>query len=199
MGVNQDKRDRPYTSLIKVIDLLKNVDRKTIIEIGCMRGTINHPVHEFHHPCCNDGHSTAVFASYGMEVISVDICQSAVNYANDVLVKSSNKSSRAVCADGIEFLRGYKGKIDLLFLDAWDVGLLDSSEKHLEAYLIANPKLPVGSYILIDDTDVDFDGKEVVEAVTVPGGKGKLVVPKAIEDGYDMIFTGRQTLLRKTK
>ena len=87
--------------------------------------------------------------------------------------------------DGIDFLKNFPKKIDLLYLDAWDVAPGFYAENHLQAYLHAKDKLHEKSLILIDDTDVD------------EGGKGKWVVPKAIEDGYRVIFNGRQTLLAR--
>ncbi len=52
------------------------------------------------------------------------------------------------------------------------------------------------SIILIDDTDVERINEQVVFSNGI-SGKGKLVIPQAIKDGYNVIFSGRQTLLSK--
>lgn len=197
MAIDQDKRDRPYPFVMRAIEMLKNQNMNKVIEIGCSRGPLTHPVHEYHHMCCNDGHSTALFACSGMQVTSIDINPAAVRYAQEILSKYSSLSYLAICTDGMEYLRGVKGPIQLLYLDAWDVGIPDSAENHLEAYRIANKNMISGSLLLIDDTDVDCENGELIMAKTIPGGKGRLLYPQAISDGYEEIFKGRQTLLRK--
>lgn len=197
MAIDQDERDSPYPFIMEAIKILKNKGMNKVIEIGCVRGPLDHPVHEYHHACCNDGHSTALFASSGLQVISIDINPAAVSYAKEMLSKYSSLPSFAICTDGIEYLKSVTEPIQLLYLDAWDVGVPNSAENHLEAYKIANKYMMSGSLLLIDDTDVDYENNELIMAKIIPGGKGKLLYPQAINDGYEEIFKGRQTLLRK--
>lgn len=197
MAIDQDKRDRPYPFIMIAIDMLKKQNKNKVIEIGCSRGPIDHPVNEYHHMCCNDGHSTALFASSGLEVVSIDINPRAVMCAQEILSKHSSLPCKAICADGIEYLKSLIEPISFLFLDAWDVGTPFSAENHLIAYEVANKNMVSGSLLLIDDTDVDFENGELIMTKVVPGGKGKLLYPQAINDGYEEIFKGRQTLLRK--
>lgn len=197
MTVNQDKRDRPYPYINKAIDLLKSQGMNRVIEIGCVRGPLNHPVHEYHHMCCNDGHSTALFAAAGLETISVDINPVSIEYANEILSRISSKPYHTYCTDGIAYLKNYSKSIELLYLDAWDVGTEGSAENHLIAYNTVKNLMVSGSIILIDDTDVDYDGTDLFLADSLPSGKGKLLYPQAIKDGFEEIFRGRQTLLRK--
>jgi hypothetical protein len=86
--------------------------------------------------------------------------------------------------------------IDLLFLDAWDVNLEGSAERHLEAFKAAEQNLHEQSLVLIDDTDVDLVEDILVFADGV-SGKGKLVIPYAVNRGWKVVFSGRQTLLSK--
>ena len=86
--------------------------------------------------------------------------------------------------DGIKFLKDFKGTIDLLFLDAWDVHYGSPyAEKHLEAYEVAKDKLSKKHIISIDDTDI------------ANGGKGKLLIPHLLNNNYKLIVSGRQTML----
>ena len=74
-------------------------------------------------------------------------------------------------------------------MDAWDVDPSDVAKtyakRHLEAFEAAKGKLCETNFILIDDTDVGG------------GGKGSLLVPHLLDQGYITLFTGRQTLLYK--
>lgn len=88
-----------------------------------------------------------------------------------------------MCQDGITFLQQFRKPIDLLYLDAWDPRVSGFQEKHLMAYLEARPNLHPRSLILIDDTDLG------------PWSKGTLVIQHALQDGYHIVYEGRQTLL----
>ena len=133
-----------------------------------------------------NGHSTMWWATTGAEVYSVDISEQFIGLT--LKICENFKNVHGVIQDGIAFLKSFEQPIDLLFLDAWDViEGTPFAEKHLEAYLAARPQLHENSLILIDDTDVQ------------DCGKGRLVIPQAIKDGYKVVFSGRQTLLAKEK
>jgi hypothetical protein len=89
--------------------------------------------------------------------------------------------------DGIEFLKNFDGKIDLLYLDGWDVGVNQYAEKHLEAFKAAEDKLADLHLISIDDTDFN----------TEAGGKDKLLTPYLLDNGYVKILWGRQIVFAK--
>jgi spermidine synthase len=85
--------------------------------------------------------------------------------------------------DGIQFLKEFGQPIDLLYLDSWDVlPGTPYAEKHAEAYEAARPRLAVSCIVSIDDTDMGS------------GGKGRLVIPWLIRDGFDIVACGRQTI-----
>jgi hypothetical protein len=173
-------KPRPY--LLSAIELLDALESPNIVEVGCMRQPMRHALDEFDPVCCNDGHSTLFWASTGHPVWSVDIdmraCQLAASYLQDY------PNATVVCGDGIKFLRKFERPIGLLYLDGWDViPGTDYAEQHLAAYQAARPHFAATSLILIDDTDL------------LMGGKGKLVLPAAIRDGYELLALGRQTML----
>ncbi len=135
----QQERGKPKKYLEAAIELFSEMSGKTIVEIGCMRQPMTHPISEMH-KCCNDGHSTYFWCMTGAQVFSVDIDFKAVKIARNSIRKFKN--GKVLWGDGLKFLKKFKRKIDLLFLDAWDV--LPSSqyaENHLLAYLAAKDKL----------------------------------------------------------
>lgn len=192
--IDQDKRSRPYPYIMKALKMFRERGGKIIVEIGCMRQRLTHDPDIWTLPCCNDGHSTALLSREKAYFWSVDIEPEHVVYAREAINK--NVDAVALVEDGIEFLSTFKPTIDLLYLDAWDANYEDSAAKHLNAYLAALPIMAEHGLILIDDTDVDIvNGK--LEVVYCIGGKGKLVVPQAIIDGWQVLFSGRQTLLSR--
>ena len=180
----QFRRGKPKPYIEQTIALLNAINGKTIVEIGCMRSELRHPITELHPSCCNDGHSTYFWALTGLRVFSVDIDRSAVRRARSHCHKFSNCS--IYCQDGIEFLKYFRGSIDLLFLDAWDViPGTNYAEEHVTAYLTAKPNLAESHVISIDDTDIGNRGK------------GELLIPILETDGYEILVRGRQTIAIK--
>lgn len=178
-----DRRGKPRPSILAAIELVRKLGGRTIVEIGCMRKPLTHPLDQFDPDCCNDGHSTAFWAASGFEVYSVDIDSAACCVAAGTC--SAYPNVHVTCADGIAYLKTFPQTIDLLFLDAWDptVEAQRYADNHLEAYEAARAKLAPSSLVLVDDTDVAF------------GGKGRLAIPAIIRDGFDPLVWGRQTLL----
>lgn len=175
-------RSKPRPYILSAIDLLDALGAPNIVEIGCMRLPMNHSLEEFDPVCCNDGHSTLFWAATGKPVWSVDIDKNACYLAAGYVQHYPN--AKVVCGDGIKFLAKFTQPIGLLYLDGWDViPGTDYAEKHLLAYQTARPRLAATSMILIDDTDL------------LMGGKGRLVLPAAIRDGYELMILGRQTML----
>lgn len=162
------------------IELLKYIEGKTIVEIGSARARLRHPITEFNPVCCNDGHSTYHWASTPtFDVHTVDIdSRSRKN-----LERAGFGNMKAYTADGIQFLKHWNGpSVDLLYLDAWDVGVPGYAEKHLEAYHAIRGKLSPRHIIGIDDTDF------------AKAGKGQYLVPHLESAGYKLVATGRQTI-----
>lgn len=174
-------REKPRSYIEQAIQLFKVLGGKVIVELGTM-GQLTHDIDKEECPYCMSGHSTILWARTLADVYTVDINSNAIDLTKNACKHFHNVYP--VNDDGIDFLHNFDKKIDLLYLDAWDViPGSDYAEKHLEAYLAAKDKLNLTSIILIDDTDIEN------------GGKGRLIIPKAVEDGFKIVFTGRQTML----
>jgi len=199
--VIQNERDRPKPYIDKALNILfknKNKFDIDIVEIGCMRSELTHNVDITDYECCNDGHSTYLFARTGLLVVSIDINRIHLNNA----IKSCKQYENIeyIEEDAIKWAKEFieNTTIGLLFLDAWDVDLPESAEKHLEFYNLIKP-LNDDCMILIDDTDLywDADKKEFFYDKECLSGKGRLLIPQLLKDGYSITFKGRQTLLEK--
>ncbi len=175
------ERGKPKKYLEATLDLFKAIEGKRIVELGCMRKLLRHPISELHPRCCTDGHSTYHWGTSGAEVISVDTSWKAVMVARWSCRKFKNV--KIIPADAIEFLANFNHSIDLLFLDAWDVKPgIDYAEMHLLAYQKARPKLSRTNIISIDDTDIG------------EGGKARFLIPVLERDNYEILVRGRQTI-----
>lgn len=180
--VNLRGKPRPYIE--GCIDLMRLLGGNVVVEVGTMRKPMPHGITDFEPECCNGGHSTFFWANAGFTVFSVDSDAAAVENATKYCAQFDN--CQVICADGLEFLSGFDRKIDLLYLNAWDViGGTPYAEKHLEAFRRAQDKLAPSHIIAIDDTDVAY------------GGKGRLLTPCLVEEGYEIIAVGRQTIAIK--
>lgn len=165
----------PHPSLRFTAREFNRLNGKMIVEIGTMRPS------KF--GIQDQGFSTMVWAKYtkAKEIYSIDLDNDLINYAKKKL--ENFPAVKLVNADGIDFLLNFEGTIDLLYLDACDVGVPNYKEIHLQMYVNARTKLAKQSLILIDDTDLDNKGK------------GELVINEAVKDGYRIVYSNRQTLL----
>lgn len=167
----------------KTLELLDSTQYPTIVEIGMSRNK------EY---WLQEGHSTPLFAWYAAQkkgvLYSVDINQTAVDTCHNIL-KNYNipeNSYKLLCTDGIDFLKKFRGKIDLLYLDAWDYNLADSEigekerlfseQSHLKCFYQASSFLHPRSLVLLDDI---FNSENY-------HGKGRLLIPHLLNNGYDL-------------
>lgn len=196
--VDMLKREVPKPYIDRAITLISRTHAVDVLEIGCMRQPLNHPINETHHFCCGDGHSSYVFVNAGINLLSVDINPVHLECAKNACSMFPN--TRFVLMDAFEFVN-LETTFDagLLFLDAWDVSLPLCAENHLAFWNCIKDKINDDCLILIDDTDLywDFEQKVYFPDTTAASGKGKLLVPYLLNNGYKIIFTGRQTLLKK--
>lgn len=175
-------RGKPREYLLHTINLFnKYTNHKIILEIGSIRKSMNHDIDSFNPECCNDSHSTFFWKNYtNAEIFTVDIDKNCKNIINN---DKRLKDVIAITEDAINYAKSFDKKIDLLFLDAWDVFYSSEyTEKHLEVYTILKENLSDNCLILIDDTDIGN------------GGKGKLIIPQLIKDGFECIINRRQSL-----
>jgi len=178
-------RGKPREYMLHAIKLLKKyTDQKVIVEIGSIRFQMRHSITEFNPACCNDGHSTYFWKHFSnAEIYTVDIDPKC-----KTIIDSDNRLSgvNAYNNDAFEFVKNFDKKIDLLFLDAWDVVPGSPyAEAHVEIYNKLKDNLSNNCIIVIDDTDIG------------EGGKGKLVIPQLLADGFLMLINKRQTIFIK--
>lgn len=178
------ERGKPMPYLQLTAALFNAIGGHSILEVGCMRSLLKHPISQLHPECCNDGHSTYFWATTKACVTSIDISVKAVIAAKLSCWKFRN--CRIVWDDALTYLKKHCGMVDLLYLDAWDVIPETAyAENHLLAYLAVKDKLDNTNIISIDDTDIGG------------GGKGRLLIPVLQSDGYQILVQGRQTIAIK--
>lgn len=196
-------RNYPAPWIIKTIELLKIIEGKTIVEIGSTRRELTQNCINYYDNsmkleskdgpgCCQDGHSTYFWAREGFEVHTVDVDEHCIQelekqYEHHIKEPIPDNLHIHIPQDGIEFLKNFDGKIDLLYLDGWDKGTHMYGERHLEAFLAAQDKLSDLHLISIDDTDFNTDS----------AGKDRLLTPYLLENGYIKVLWGRQTVYLK--
>lgn len=153
----------------EAIRAFREQNGRLIVEVGAIRNR------EWF---TTDGHSTLRWPR-DATLWSVDNDPVAVNLTRELT--SDRPNVLCVLADAIAFLRSFPVGIDLLYLDGPHPDRDDGRRWHLEAYRAAtmNPR----SVLLIDDTDVSRFGK------------AEFVIPTALSDGFQVVASGRQTLL----
>lgn len=163
----------------KALDWLEELGRvkdseKVIVEIGAIRDRSPKA------PAA-DGYSTLHWAKTDHQVFAIDTSRRALEITRDVLNGKGNV--HLVNQDALSWLRHLKNdpmKIDLLYLDGPDPD--ENGQRFaLECFKVAN--LAQRCVVLIDDCDFE------------DGGKGKYVVPYAVEKGFEKTTNGRQVLL----
>lgn len=178
--------------------LFRELGGELIAEVGSQRTACDDLDEE--KDCCIDGHSSELFAKEGVDFYTCDISPDATKLVRDILTSQNLMDKVKIYqADGIEFLKKcqFPKKIDLLYLDAWDVNPGEEyAQNHLTAFLAAEPKLNDKHIILIDDTDIawsDTHGFRIDN--TAKAGKGELLVPILLSKGYNLRWEGRQACL----
>jgi predicted O-methyltransferase YrrM len=148
-----------------------------------------------------DGFSTPILAyvaeASGHFFYSVDAVKDSTDAARSICKDyglGAEKQVNFVTKDGIRFLRLWRDSgvpVDFLYLDAWDhiPGYEKiSEEKHLEAFITIEQNMAPDSLVLIDD----------IKNRATWAGKGRLVIPYLLKNGYEVLFKGYQSLFQKT-
>lgn len=132
--------------------------RRTIVETGCQRQLDD----------IGAGESTRIFSSFcaahGGRLWSIDIDEQHIEIAKIACGRCVGTVSFFL-ADGAEFLSGFYGNIDLLYLDSLDYieGLYDQSQKQCLAELkTAFNKLSPTALVLVDDLNLPGGGKPLL-------------------------------------
>jgi Methyltransferase domain len=173
------KRSAPASSLEKTAGIFNQIRGNTIIEVGSgLHGEEN-------------GNSILVWAkrTTARRIIAIDTEQKTIDEV--IQATSQYPNVETVVGDGIQYLRDFDSKIDLLYLDFWSDDIEQGfpgtgrAEAHREAYNAARDKLNSQSMILIDDTD------------HIDPWKHTYIVTDARKDGFVVLYVGRQTLLMR--
>ena len=131
--------------------MLKIIGGNVVVEIGSTRRELTQNCISYHNnsmkleskdapPCCQDGHSTHFWVREGFETYTVDIdtsCIAQLQSQYEHHIKTPIPSNLHICIpqDGIEFLKNFDKKIDLLFC----------TFKSCPTYGITNPKLKISA------------------------------------------------------
>ena len=145
----------------QIFDYLERIVDPVIVETGTYREENNYE---------GDGCSTLLFdqyvAAHGGILWSVDNEQKACD-----LAITETDHAIVVCQDSVEFLASLEGKVDLLYLDSYNITDwnhdCEPAAHHLKELFAARHCLKPGTLIVIDDNIVTPQGKRL--------GKGRLV------------------------
>ena len=151
-----------YPTMKMALNIFDQLQMETIVETGCMRGFQD----------WGAGMSTYLFAEYvtnankyyqgtARRFHSVDNTQGNVDIAK---YACHGLSVSVHLGDSLDYLRTFPGKIDLLYLDSYDMGntaqqAREASEHQLNEIELAWPKLQSQAIILLDDTNFIGMGK----------------------------------------
>lgn len=171
-----------------------------IVEIGCMRAPLTHSLTDGSIcDSCSDGHSTAHFAKErSLFFRSIDNSMAHCKIAGEIIHTPGiiDHMNQVVCYDGVEFMRTFGSPVSFLFLDAWDLDLPDSAEKHLECFKTSIHCLTDKCIVLIDDTDLVYVNGGFQHS-NGSQGKGELMIPYAESIGFRKLWDGRTTCLMR--
>ena len=154
-------RSGSFKQIFKYLDSLK-CKEVFIVETGCYREEDNYS---------GDGCSTLLFDNYvkyrGGNVISIDINPEACELARS----NTSKQVEVICGDSVEELGYLEGKVDLLYLDSFNItdwgNDWESSAHHLKELFAAKNIIKPGTLIVVDDNLRAADGRLL--------GKGRLI------------------------
>jgi plasmid stability protein len=164
---------------------------KTLVEVGSTRER---------DPFQGSTEKLAIFTGLAaMQFVTVDMDPNNTGRAARV-IEHLNPSARAVNERGEHFLSTWTGRLDYVYLDAFDFDHGGHSEERQARYrdilgteisdddcwrmhercaVEVVKKMPRGGVVVIDDTWLDEDGNYC--------GKGKLAVPLLVASGFDAL------------
>jgi len=162
----------------KIFDFLGGLNSPVIVETGTYREENNYE---------GDGCSTLLFDSFvdyhGGVVLSVDIDPEACD-----LAKENTFFTEVIESDSVEFLGTLEGKIDLLYLDSYNIADWNNdwapAAHHLKELFAAKDCIKEGTMIVVDDNLKLPNGKRL--------GKGRLIYELMESLGIDPCFDDYQ-------
>jgi predicted O-methyltransferase YrrM len=162
----------------KIFEYLADKKNPIIVETGTYREENNYE---------GDGCSTLLFDSFvdyhGGSVLSVDIDPEACKLAIE-----NTCFTEVIESDSVEFLGSLEGKVDLLYLDSYNIVNWNDdwapAAHHLKELFAAKNCIKDGTLIVVDDNLTTPKGKRV--------GKGRLIYELMESLGIEPYFDGYQ-------
>jgi hypothetical protein len=162
----------------KIFDYLSAIKSPVIVETGTYREEDNYE---------GDGCSTLLFDTFvdyhGGLVLSVDIDPEACELARENTLFTEVHES-----DSVEFLGTLEGKVDLLYLDSYNIDDWNNdwepAAHHLKELFAAKNCIREGTLIVVDDNIIAPNGKRL--------GKGRLIYELMESLGIEPCFDGYQ-------
>lgn len=151
------KSDGRYLTFKTALNLLLQNNGKNILETGTTRQVDDYGA----------GYSTVIFGDfvehYGGHIWTVDIEPRNMDVCRIVTMPYQANISYIV-DDSHNFLKSFKDKIDLLYLDSYDYPIDGSDpspcqQHQLKEFQLAEPNLHSKTIVLLDDNHFDNGGK----------------------------------------
>jgi predicted O-methyltransferase YrrM len=162
----------------KIFDYLERLKKVTIVETGTYREPDNYE---------GDGCSTLLFDNF---VDYNDGCVYSVDCDPDAcaLARDSTAFTKVIESDSVEFLGTLYGKIDLLYLDSYNITDWNDdwapAAHHLKELFAAHNAIQEGTLIVVDDNMITPRGRRL--------GKGRLVYELMDSLGIEPFIDGYQ-------
>ena len=177
-SVIQPRLNKRSDGFQKIFKYLATKENPVIVETGTYREENNYE---------GDGCSTLLFDSFvdyhGGSVLSIDIDPKACK-----LAKKNTYFTDVIESDSVEFLGTLDGKIDLLYLDSYNIDNWNNdwapAAHHLKELFAAKNCIKEGTLIVVDDNLTNSSGKRV--------GKGRLIYELMESLGIEPYFDDYQ-------
>lgn len=154
-----------------------------IVETGCIRS----------YEDWSAGYSTYLFAMLtdGTPDSSFETIDNDLGNIKTAIELTAPFASRTVYhnCESVSWLKSRCEPIDVLYLDSWDADVPGHAEHGLFEIKAAVPTLHATSIVVYDDTTYNNGWK----------GKGSLGVPYLLERGWQVVMSGYQVILEKSK
>jgi hypothetical protein len=166
--INNIGRGDSFANSLSLLLEMNKIDYYVIVEVGTTRGGYGGGPK-------GDGWATLAWAwftnKYGGEVHTIDIDDNCLDQCKAITKNYSNIMYHN--CTGEEFLKSFKSKINLLYLDGSD----DVNEM-VDEYESCKELLLNSSLILLDDIPIDYE----------TSGKGQLIIPILLNDGWNIEY-----------
>ncbi len=164
-----------------IFNYLEKVKDPIILETGVMRS--DHGEMAFGDDGCSSFLFDQFINAHGGSFTSVDINENNCRHARS---KISDKS-KIICSDSIPFLWSYKEKVDMVYLDSYDIELNNPTPSmihHMKELACLLKNFKQETLIVVDDHDAFFTGGKI--------GKGNIIKEFMAQIGNKPIFENYQ-------